>query len=123
MTQASPRRRAKREKISHCHKRVRDVAQGIARGTYEMLMSANNEVYARWKKKYPELTAKQLEDKFVAQYWGSHIDGARATLARMLTEPLDPALKEEIVEILALDSTLMRGRRNPAVVMGQVGKQ
>jgi hypothetical protein len=45
---------------------------------------------------------------------------ARATLGALLREPIDEKVKDEIVEILALDQTLIRGRKNPSVVMGEI---
>lgn len=119
MTRSSPARCRKRESVAHCHKDIKVVAQGLAHGTYEKLMGASNEVYLEWKKKHPGLNAKQLEDRFVAKFWGKHISAARATLTLMLRSPIDEKQKEAIVEILTLDATLMRGRREPATVLGE----
>ncbi len=108
------------QRISHCHKRIRDVARGLAEATYDNLMSSSNFVYEGWKKKHPGLNAQRLRIAFVNKYWGSHIPAARATLALALREPIDEKVKEEIMEILTLDATLARGRKDPAIVAGQV---
>lgn len=96
---------------AHCHKVIRKVAQALAGELYEVLMG-DNFVRAEWKKQNPECTEKQLCTKFVARNWGRCIETARATLALQLRDPNIPEKqKEEIVEVLALDNTLRRGRR------------
>lgn len=112
------RQQRRQQGISHCHKKIKEVAQGITRANYEDCMSSSNDVYLRWKKLHPEMNAAQLELEFVRCYWSRAIDAARATLTLLLREPLDDRYKEEIVEVLTLDATLMRGRRNPAQVQG-----
>lgn len=107
-------------KISHCHKKIREVAKEAAALHYEMLMSSSNVVYQLWKKKHPGLNAKQLQQEFVNKMWSKCIDLARATLGQLLTQPIDETTKLEIVDVLALDATLIRGRREPAVVMGEI---
>jgi hypothetical protein len=79
---------------------------------------SKNEVYAEWKRQNPEATKQELENRFVAKNWSKFIDGARATLTRLLLEPIDQALKDEIEEALVLDASLIRGRRDPKVLMG-----
>lgn len=105
---------------AHCHRAIAVIAKELAGATYDMVMGADNLVYAQWKKLNPEIAGnpKKLKAKFVAKNWGKHIDAARATLALQLRNPIDPKVGEEIVEILALDSTLMKGRKNPAKVLG-----
>lgn len=120
MTRMSRGRIARQQKVSHCHKRIRTVAQEITRASYEDLMSSSNEVYAQFKRQTEALTPSQREQRYVDLFWPKAIDAARATLTRLLTEPIAEALKEEIVEILSLDASLMRGRRNPSLVMGQL---
>lgn len=111
------------QKISHCHKRIRDVAQGLAAASYEELMSQNL-LYDAWKRQHPGMGPLALEKLFVRKKWGLYIDLARATLVGLLQQPNNPNLdekaKEEIMEILALDSTLIRGRVNPKVLAGTV---
>lgn len=111
------------KKIAHCHKKIRDVAKEAAALHYELLMSSSNIVYKLWKKNHPTLNAKQLQQEFVNKMWSKCIDLARATLGALLLEPIDEATKLEIVDILALDSTLIRGRWEPAVVMGELKQQ
>jgi hypothetical protein len=67
-------------------------------------------LYEVWKKRFPEKSSKELEEKFVQMYWPRCISFARATLTHLLTTPIDEAQKESIMEALQLDSTLMRGR-------------
>lgn len=113
------------QKIAHCHKRIRDVAMGLAGGTYDMLMS-DNRIYDEWKRQNPDLDVRnlvcraQLRERFIKKNWSKHIDAARTTLGLLLREPIDDKTKEEIVTILALDQTLMRGRLNPSVILGSV---
>lgn len=108
--------------LSHCHKKIKEVAIGLAGATYEMLMSSDNESYRQWKKSHPLMNAKQLEREFVRVSWSKHIIAARTTLALLLREPLDDAIKEEIVEALTLDATLLRGRRPKGSAQAQVGE-
>ena len=107
-------------KISHCHKKIRDVAKEACALHYEMLMSSSNVVYQLWKIQHPGLNSKQLQAAFVSRHWSKCIDLARATLGALLTQPIDEKTKLEIVDILALDSTLIYGRKNPAVVAAEI---
>lgn len=107
-------------KIAHCHKKIRDVAKAAAAHHYELLMSSSNYVYKMWRMQHPGLNAKQLEQAFVNAHWSKCIDLARATLGALLREPIDETTKLEIVDILALDSTLIRGRKEPMLVMGEI---
>ncbi len=111
------------QKISHCHKKIRDVAKAAAAHHYELLMSSSNVVYQLWKIQHPGLNAKQLQQAFVNRHWSKCIEVARATLGALLTQPIDDTTKLEIVDILALDATLIRGRKEPAVVMGELKQQ
>lgn len=95
--------------VAHCHVAVAKVAKEIAENLYEVVMS-NNEVRARWKLQNPDCTEKQLIKRFVDKNWGKCLEPARATLVGLLNGPLPDHLKEEVVDILYKDSTLMRGR-------------
>lgn len=102
-------------KIAHCHKALRSVAQALAGELYENLMS-NTKIYDHWKSQNPECTPKQLETRFVARNWGKCLEAARAVMTAQLLDPNVPELqKDEIIEILRLDSTLMRGRERKMV--------
>lgn len=118
MTRASPARAARKQTIAHCHWRIKKTAQALCTESYELVMS-KNEVYELWKRQNPGLVGEALRERYVARNWAKYVEGARATLTRLLTEPIDQALKDEIEEALILDATLMRGRRNPQVVLGQ----
>lgn len=107
-------------KIAHCHKKIREVAKAAAALHYEMLMSSSNVVYQMWKKSHPTLNPKQLQQEFVNRHWSKCIEMARATLGALLREPIDDATKLEIVDVLALDQTLIRGRKEPMLVMGEI---
>lgn len=113
-------------KISHCHKRIRDVAVALAEANYEELMN-NNLLYDAWKKSHPGMGPKSLSKLFVRKKWGLYVELARATLVGLLTQPNNPSIdekeKEEIMEILALDSTLIRGRVHPKILAGTLAKQ
>lgn len=104
-------------RTAHVHKQVSEVAKALTHELYDSLMS-NNELNKAWTAKWPDLSSKQREDQFVAQYWGRAIPAARATMATMLRGPYDEALKESIMSALSLDNTLVRGRR-PQVVAGE----
>lgn len=110
-------------KISHCHKKIREVAKEAAALHYEMLMSSSNVVYQMWKIQHPGLNAKQLQQAFVNRHWSKCIEMARATLGALLTQPIDETTKLEIVDILALDATLIRGRKEPAILAGELQQQ
>jgi hypothetical protein len=104
------RSKVKRSKNSaHCHKLIASVAQAAAHELYDSLMM-DQLLYEVWKKRFPELGSKQLEEEFVKMYWGKCIPFARATLAHLLGKPIDEAQKESIMEALLLDKSLMRGR-------------
>lgn len=113
-----------KRKISHCHKDIAKVAKALAEASYDELMS-NNMLYEAWKKKWPHLVGDpvKLKRQYVANKWGLYVDAARATMALTLREPIDEKVKEEVVKILALDSTLIRGRVNPALVAGAVANK
>lgn len=105
-----------RKKISHCHKLVAETAQAMAHELYDTMMQ-DNVWYDCWKEKNPGATGKAMEARFVNANWGKLVENARATLAQMLAGGLDESLKEEIMEALCLDHTLIRGRKNPSFVM------
>ena len=94
----------------HVHKLIAETAQALAHESYAELMASANIVYEQWKAKHPGLSAKGLERAYVKRYWPAHIAIARATLARMLASPIDDTLGAAIMEALALDATLIRGR-------------
>lgn len=94
---------------AHCHILVAKTAQDLTRELFDAVMQ-DNKIYEEWKGKHPGASKKGLEEAFVKKYWGQAIEGARATLAHMLTLPLDEVLKEEIADALILDKTLMKGR-------------
>lgn len=110
-------------KISHCHKAIAKVSKALAAAHYEELMSCSNVVYQVWRNNHPGLNAKQLGQAFVNKFWSRFIDAARATLTAQLLQPIDESVKDEIMQILVLDSTLIRGRKNPAVLAGELKQQ
>ncbi len=94
---------------AHCHVLIAETAKKAAGELYEVLMT-DNVVYTAWRRQNVGASAKALESRFVARNWPRCIPVARATLAHMLTLPIDETLKESIHEALCLDATLMRGR-------------
>jgi len=103
---------------AHCHQLVASVAVNAAAELYETLMG-DNVMYEAWRKRNPGAGAKALARRFISDNWGKCIPVARTTLAAMLRDPtIAESLKEQIVEALALDSSLMKGRQNPAQVVG-----
>ncbi len=97
----------------HVHQQVADTAHALCHGLYDDLMR-NDVLWAEWKHQNPGLSAKGLENLFVARNMSKCIPIARATLATMLNGPYDEAFKTRVHEALCLDATLMRGRgRSP----------
>ncbi len=94
---------------AHCHKLIAEVAKAAAHELFDTMMM-DQVLWDLWWKRFPGMNSKALEDRFVEMYWGRCIPFARATLATLLTRPIDDGQKESIMEALALDATLMRGR-------------
>lgn len=107
---------------AHCHKAIAKIARECAAATYDELMSSSNLVFSAWKAQHPGISDNpvKLRRAFVSAKWGMFVEAARATLALQLRNPIDEKVGEEIVNILALDSTLIRGRVNPAQIAGMV---
>lgn len=103
-------------RISHVHKDVAEVAKAAAGELYETVMR-DNLVFATWKSQHPGLNDKRLRAAFVARNWSKCIPFARATMAALLSTPIDSATKDKIMEALVLDHTLIRGRADPQVVL------
>jgi hypothetical protein len=103
---------------AHCHKLLASVAVNCAAELYENLMS-DNVLYKAWKDQNPGLTSNQLARKFISKNWGQCLGIARATLARLLESPtISVEYKETIMEALVLDASLMKGRVDPAQIIG-----
>jgi hypothetical protein len=109
--------RSKQVKQVHVQEMVANTALEIANELYEDFMH-NNDIRAQWKKTHPGASEKGLRSSFVKKYWPACIESARATLATMLTGPLDEAAKATIHEALVLDMTLKRGRNRASHVGG-----
>lgn len=103
--------------VAHCHKKIRDTAKGMARVLFDELMR-RNEIYAKFREQHFGMTTKQMEELFVQKVWPQLIEPARATLAGMLRGNYPDAVKDEIHEVLVLDAQLIRGRKNPARMLG-----
>lgn len=93
----------------HAHYLVKETAEAMARELYDTVMQ-NDFWYAYWKRQNPGLEGKALEDRFVQRNLARLLPQARATLAKMLAEPGDSVLKEQIYDALLKDATLVRGR-------------
>ena len=102
-------RRSARRKL-HVHPMVQELALELAHNMYDVTMTKFPEAYARWKALHPGATPKALEAAFVAKYYGSMVQSARATLAGMLALPYDDTFKQRIHEALILDGSLRLGR-------------
>jgi sugar-specific transcriptional regulator TrmB len=93
-----------------CHKQIREVARAAAGELYERFME-QNEYYEEWKKQNPDASPAELQRRFIDRNWPKCIDFARKTLALMLKRPdISDEVKEDIVDILAKDQLLLRGR-------------
>ena len=105
---------------AHCHVEVKKVAEGMAHVLFDEMMG-RNEIFSEFKSQHPGLTTSQMERKFVAKLWPQLIEQARATMAGMLASPAySDEQKEEIMHILVQDASLIRGRKNPAQVLGTI---
>lgn len=93
----------------HAHWRVYETAVEMGHQLYDTMMH-DNEWYAYWKARWPDLTARELEVRFVAVNVKRLLPQARAMLAQIIATTPDPALKESCYEALCLDATLVRGR-------------
>lgn len=97
--------------VAHCHKQIREIARAIAGELYEKLMG-ENQFWEVWKKQNPDATRVELERRFVDRNWGRCIGQARRALAMMLTDPsVSEAMKEEAMDVLEKDASLVRGRK------------
>jgi hypothetical protein len=101
-----------RPRQQHVHHLVEETAIKMAAELYDALMQ-NNTWYAGWKRMNPGKNPRALEATFIAQNKGRLVSQARATLAHMLTLPIEAAQKDTIAEVLILDATLKRGRGRP----------
>ncbi len=102
-------------KVAHCHKMIAETAQGMAHVLFDELM-ARNEIFDQFKEQHPGLSTKEMETLFVTRMWSRLIEPARATLAAMLRGPYSEEMKEDIMDALVRDKSLMRGR-------GRAGQQ
>lgn len=94
----------------HCHEIVAETAKAMAHEVFDELM-LRNDWWENWKNQNPDLaTTKELEARWVEQTWGKFISEARGALAHQLTLPIDLAIKDQIMEALELDHSLIRGR-------------
>lgn len=110
LTGESAKQLASGERLGHVHKQIAEVAKAAAAELYETVMG-DNLVYSIWRSRYPNLGPKALQRKFVEKNWGKCVGFAKTTMAHMLTLPtIDEKMKEDIMEVLILDGSLLRGR-------------
>jgi len=77
---------------------------------YERLMG-DDRFYRAWKRENPGLNSKQLEELFIEKNWKNCIGSARRALVAMLIDPsISEHVKEEVVDVLLKDKSLIRGR-------------
>ena len=88
------------------HKMVMDLAVKMADEVFEEAMSRDNELYRGMKDAHPGKGTKYLRRIFVSNLAPRLLGDARATLAKMLTTPIDEALKASIYEALTLDNAV-----------------
>lgn len=83
----------------HCHRQVREVAQGIAGAAWEML-ATDNTFYKIWPKPGP----------YIRQKWGLFVDDARRSMGEMLgRSDVDEATKLRVYEALQMDGAAKGG--------------
>lgn len=94
----------------HCHEIIAETAKAMAHEVFDELM-LRNDWWKNWQEQNPDLsTTKELEARWVEMTWGKFISEARGALAHMLTTKIDENQKEQIMEALQLDHSLIRGR-------------
>lgn len=105
------RQTVKPQRGAHAHRIVAEAAKGLAGELYDVLMH-NDKLFAEWKRQHPHLASnsKALERAFIKRNWGRCLEGARTTLALMLSRPGNEELKDQISEALILDAGLVKGR-------------
>lgn len=96
---------------AHAHRLVAETAKAQTMELYHELMK-NDQLWRAWRAKHPGLSHRGLEKAFLKNFWARALPSARATLAAMLTHPIEERLKVEIHEALCLDLALVRGRGN-----------
>lgn len=103
----------------HAHRTVAEQANELCNVLYDELMS-NNTLRNAWRAQHPGMAERGLRRAFLRRNIAKCLPAARATLAGMLTLPIDEDLKESILEALILDKTLVAGRAKPAEIIGQM---
>lgn len=93
------------------HKLIVETAKGLAGAMYEDMMTVDDEVWAEWKERFPDVPRSALQDKFIELMYPRLLGEARATLAGMLRGPYPESLKDQIHEALVLDNDLKTGRK------------
>lgn len=78
-----------------CHKEIRKIAREMAGAAYEEL--AKDDVFY---KNYPN------QNVFIGRHWKNFVGDARKTLALMLGQNYDAAMKKDIFDILIKDREL-----------------
>lgn len=97
------------QKQFQAHKLVVATAKSMAHELYDCVME-DNELYSYWKSQCEELTPKIAEKLFVQLIYPKLIEAARATLAKMLAQPMLSHLHEDIYDALVKDYILRAGR-------------
>ncbi len=87
----------------HCHKMVREVAQGICAAFYEQ--AAHDNVFRR---QFPS------QRSYVYDKWGAFVDAARAQMAKMLAGNYPETMKNVIYEALQYDAAARGGHFAPS---------
>ena len=84
----------------HCHFLVKETAHKMAGALYEKMCSKSDAFFS----------ANPSEQVFIAAFWGSLVEDARATLVAMLRGAYPEELKEQIAAAIIADNSLTRGR-------------
>lgn len=98
--------------VSYCHELVRETAKALAGEIYESAMRFNDN-YDVWKRMCPDLSPEKLQAEFIKLMWPRMLGDARATLAKMLAEPIAESLKEQIYRALILDGQIRAKGKPP----------
>lgn len=84
---------------AHCHRQVRDTAEGIAAAFYEMAAS-DNDFYKLWPS----------QRRFVKLKWGAFVKDARQAMGEMLgRDDVPEEIKAAVYEALQMDAAAKGG--------------
>ena len=89
---------------------VANLCREMASAVFDEAMACDNSLFRACKKSHPGRTTEQLRKIFVRGFAPRLVGDARATLAEMLTRPIDDSLKDSIYDALLKDASFRLAR-------------